>query len=73
LANNATEKAILITVVSDVNGVPCKKSTQVQNIVVEKAALPREIVQRIAHDLVGGSLQLPLHGQLWLNQAVVSG
>jgi hypothetical protein len=89
LSNNATEKTILITVMSDVNGVPCKKNTQVQNFVVEKAArnranvlvtvvvkdamLPREIIQGIARDLVTGALQLPPDGRIWLNQAAVAG
>ncbi len=89
LSDNATEKTILITVMSDVNGVPCKKNTQVQNIVVEKAAqkranvlvtvvvkdamLPSEIIRGIARDLVLGVLQLPPDGRIWLNQASAAG
>lgn len=80
LLDTATEKTILITVMSDVNGVPCKKSTQVQNIVVEKTAknkanvlvtvvvrggsLPRLAIQAIAYDLVTGVLPIGSDGRI---------
>jgi hypothetical protein len=89
LSDNPTEKTILITVMSDVNGAPCKKNTQVRNFVVEKAArnranvlvtvvvkdatLPMEIIKEIARDLVTGALQLPPDGRIWLAQAVAAG
>lgn len=89
LANTPTEKTILITVMSDVNGVPCKKSTQVQNVVVEKTAqnranvlvtvvvrgtsLPRVVIQSIAQDLVAGVLPVTPDGHIQANYGAAAG